>query len=1488
MPVQFVWHVLCGTDGWVTETSDAQPTLCPVNSQHSVINVRRGYLAPGATNTVLTHDGYQKVPVTMMATMPSNTIRMNNTQSASDPIDVAITTGDLITHDGTTISILPIGTTDKILISNGTTFSWATNPIDAHLVDTANPHSVTKAQVGLSNVENLKVNLAAVTPPTVTDDSGSDYAVGSRWIDVTNDKSYTCVDSTVGSAVWKETSEVILNKYDGTVAPAVTDDSNSGYVVGSTWIDVLADFIYICVDQTAGSAVWKLMEDTQVTDLTYGNFSLSATYGSSGAGTPVDTWTADVSNSITTDGTNISGFKSGRRYLISYAIRIDGVSGNHCEYKAYNNGVTEIAGSSIFCHSLDNGTGDGDASGVTFIYLAPDANSIQIKSIDQAIGAEVQGTHLSVVELSTNISGTVGITNNFGGTTAPAATDDNADDYSIGSTWVDITNDKSYVCVDAALGAAVWIETTEVNTASNVGSGTGLVFKQKTGVDFEFKTVATGSTKLSVTDGTDDVTLDVVEANIVHQNISGAGTNTHAEIDTHIANTSNPHSVTKAQVGLADVEDLKVNLAAVTPPTVTDDSGSDYSVGSSWIDVTNDKSYTCVDSTVGSAVWKETSEVILNKYDGTVAPAVTDDSNSGYVVGSTWIDVLADFIYICVDQTAGSAVWKLMEDTQITDLTYGNFSLSANYTSSGAGDSVDTWTADVSNSITTDGTNISGFKSGRRYLISYSIRIDTLTYSKQVEFKAYNDGVTEIAGSSIFCLSQNYNSGDGSVPGVTFVYLAPDTNGIQIKSIGEGIGAEVQGTHLSVVELSTNISGTVGITNNFGGTTAPATTDDNADDYSIGSTWVDITNDKSYVCVDAALGAAVWIETTEVNTASNVGSGTGLVFKQKTGVDFEFKTVATGSTKLSVTDGTDDVTLDVVEANIVHQNISGAGTNTHAEIDTHIANTSNPHSVTKAQVGLADVEDLKVNLVAAAPPATTDDTGSGYSVGSRWFDVTNDKEYVCMDSTASAAVWVETTEVNTVSNVGSGAGIVFKQKTGVDFEFKTVATGSTKLSVTNGTDDVTLDVVEANIVHQNISGAGTNTHAQIDTHIASVANPHSVTGAQVSTVHSATNYTAGTGFVDGHLSGIDTALAGLVSGMHFKGEWDVSATTDFPGSGSAITGDFYVVAGAPTGVTLGSSNTITVNTNDKLVANTDNASVSDGSNWVKVDDTDSVQSVSGKTGSVTLVKADVGLGNVENLKVNLVAAAPPATTDDTGSGYSVGSRWFDITNDKEYVCMDTTVSAAVWVETTEVNTVSNVGTDGVGVFKQKNGVDFEFKNVHAGSSRVVITDDTANDEIDIDVVHEFHLVYDGNKTSGTVGGSSVSGSWNVRQLNTHYNPSSSANVSIATNQITLQSGTWNMRAQAPGTGCEKHRIQLYNVTGSAIVFNGANAYARNDEPTSKEQTTAHFVYEFTIGSATVYEIRHYTQLNSGTDTLGVPVSASVNEIYAMVELVKID
>lgn len=49
----------------------------------------------------------------------------------------------------------------------------------------------------------------------------------------------------------------LFHKIDGTAAPGVNDDAGDGFSVGSTWIDATADKCYTCVDSTVGAAVWK-------------------------------------------------------------------------------------------------------------------------------------------------------------------------------------------------------------------------------------------------------------------------------------------------------------------------------------------------------------------------------------------------------------------------------------------------------------------------------------------------------------------------------------------------------------------------------------------------------------------------------------------------------------------------------------------------------------------------------------------------------------------------------------------------------------------------------------------------------------------------------------------------------------------------------------------------------------------------------------------------------------------------------------------------------------------------------------------------------------------------------------------------------------------------------------------------------------------------------------------------------------------------------
>ena len=58
--------------------------------------------------------------------------------------------------------------------------------------------------------------------------------------------------------------------------------------------------------------------------------------------------------------------------------------------------------------------------------------------------------------------------NNITATAAPGVTNDTTEGYEPGSIWTDVTADKSYVCLDATEGAAVWTEITSGGGIANV------------------------------------------------------------------------------------------------------------------------------------------------------------------------------------------------------------------------------------------------------------------------------------------------------------------------------------------------------------------------------------------------------------------------------------------------------------------------------------------------------------------------------------------------------------------------------------------------------------------------------------------------------------------------------------------------------------------------------------------------------------------------------------------------------------------------------------------------------------------------------------------------------------------------------------------------------------------------------------------------------------------------------------------------------------
>lgn len=150
-------------------------------------------------------------------------------------------------------------------------------------------------------------------------------------------------------------------------------------------------------------------------------------------------------------------------------------------------------------------------------------------------------------------------------------------------------------------------------------------------------------------------------------------------------------------------------------------------------------------------------------------------------------------------------------------------------------------------------------------------------------------------------------------------------------------------------------------------------------------------------------------------------------------------------------------------------------------------------------------------------------------------------------------------------------------------------------------------------------------------------------------------------------------------GLVYKGTWNASTNTPTLASGTGTNGWYYVVG------TSGSTNLDGITdwqSGDWLLFN--------GTAWQKIDQTNSVTSVAGRTGAVTLTSTDVGLANVENKSSATIRSEITSSNVTTALGYTP----YNSTNPNGYTSNTGTVTsvAALTLGTTGTDVSSTVAT----------------------------------------------------------------------------------------------------------------------------------------------------------------------------------------------------
>lgn len=182
---------------------------------------------------------------------------------------------------------------DHIQFIRGTLANLGFVAGDGEPIFTTDQFRLHVCQSGVRRLMSVLLKIDATTAPTASNDASQGYSPGSLWVDTTSAKSYVCISSASGAAVWKQTGGDGAGSAPGAASTAVVQASH-GLAVGN-------------VVRHNGTAYVKAQADSQANAAAVG----------------IVTAVADTNNfTLTTAGmvTGLSSLTAGTTYYLSPAF----------------------------------------------------------------------------------------------------------------------------------------------------------------------------------------------------------------------------------------------------------------------------------------------------------------------------------------------------------------------------------------------------------------------------------------------------------------------------------------------------------------------------------------------------------------------------------------------------------------------------------------------------------------------------------------------------------------------------------------------------------------------------------------------------------------------------------------------------------------------------------------------------------------------------------------------------------------------------------------------------------------------------------------------------------------------------------------------------------------------------------------------------------------------------------------------------------------
>lgn len=398
------------------------------------------------------------------------------------------------------------------------------------------------------------------------------------------------------------------------------------------------------------------------------------------------------------------------------------------------------------------------------------------------------------------------------------------------------------------------------------------------------------------------------------------------------------------------------------------------------------------------------------------------------------------------------------------------------------------------------------------------------------------------------------------------------------------------------------------------------------------------------------------------------------------------------------------------------------------------------------RTGSESYEAVKFNFGASADPTTSDDSNSDYQVGSRWFNTTANTEFVCLDASVGAAVWVETTQ----SGGGGGDISGFGSPNNNSLTRWHGAGGDTIQGTGITVDDL-----------NNITGVGTLNGRDI-----------SADGTKLDGIEANADVT----------DAANVDAAGAVMESDYSDHQVLAYHTDI-GAVVPVTVAEDAVLGRLAGGQVGS-----LDANDlrnSILNVEDGADVTDAAN---VEAAGAVMD-SDFSGSYHAFLLRDTTGVYRAVKYNRLASSNPTVNNDETEDYQIGSRWYNTSASTEFVCLGAATGAAVWVETTQSPASGGGDVSGPGSSTNQALVRWDGTSGDTVQDSLVTVDNSGNVTVP-GTVDGRDLAADGTKLDGIEANADVTDAANVAAagavMDTDYTANSVVAAIFANTPVTIE------------------------------------------------------------------------------------------------------